>query len=350
MISTTTSTLGDIGKVCMCKRIMKEQTSPEGDIPFYKISTFGEKADCYISREIYEDYKTRFSFPKKGDILISAAGTLGRTVIYDGEDAFFQDSNIVWIENDETKVLNDYLYYFYQTNPWVKTFGSTIPRLYNDNIRSVRITYPSNMEDQKKAVAVLKVLDTKISNNTAICSDLEAMAKLIYDYWFVQFDFPDDNGKPYKSSGGKMVWNEELKRVIPEGWVVKPFSSLCSMMNGINYDKNEIGDKEYRIANVRNITASSLLMDENDFDSIVLKSSSADRYVVSKDDILIARSGTPGAVRLIQNPSANTIFCGFIIRCVPNDLSNRLYLTYSMKNCNKNRWFYSTKCKPRYSW
>lgn len=228
MIPVTTSTLGDIGKVCMCKRIMKEQTSPVGDIPFYKISTFGDKADCYISREVYEDYKTRFSFPKKGDILISAAGTLGRTVIYDGEDAFFQDSNIVWIDNDESKVLNEYLYYFYMTNPWVKTFGSTIPRLYNDNIRSVSITYPTDIEDQKNVVRIMKTIDSKIANNNAICSNLEAMAKLLYDYWFVQFDFPDENGKPYKSSGGKMVWNDELKREIPAGWEAKPLSAFIA--------------------------------------------------------------------------------------------------------------------------
>ena len=235
MIPVTTSTLGDIGKVCMCKRIMKEQTSPVGDIPFYKISTFGDKADCYISREVYEDYKTRFSFPKKGDILISAAGTLGRTVIYEGEDAFFQDSNIVWIDNDESKVLNEYLYYFYMTNPWVKTFGSTIPRLYNDNIRSVSITYPTDIEDQKNVVRIMKTIDSKIDNNNAICSNLEAMAKLLYDYWFVQFDFPDENGKPYKSSGGKMVWNDDLKREIPAGWEVKPLGEYISVIRGISY-------------------------------------------------------------------------------------------------------------------
>lgn len=188
-----------------------------------------------------------------------------------------------------------------------------------------------NLDDQRDAVRVMRMIDSKIANNNDICADLEAMVKLLYDYWFVQFDFPDENGKPYKSSGGKMVWNEDLKREIPEGWEVKQFDALCTMMNGINYDKNELGDKPYRIVNVRNITASNLLMNENDFDTIVLKSSSADRYIVNINDILIARSGTPGAVRLVLNPTSNTIFCGFIIRCAPNDPINRLYLTYAMK-------------------
>ena len=69
-------------------------------------------------------------------------------------------------------------------------------------------------------------IDAKIANNTSICSDLEAMAKLLYDYWFIQFDFPDENGKPYKSSGGKMVWNEKLKREIPEGWGVTTIGDI----------------------------------------------------------------------------------------------------------------------------
>ena len=77
-----------------------------GDVPFYKIGTFGKKADAYISKQKYAEYRSAYSYPKKGDILISAAGTIGRTVVYDGEDAYYQDSNIVWIDNDESIVLN----------------------------------------------------------------------------------------------------------------------------------------------------------------------------------------------------------------------------------------------------
>ena len=106
--------LGEIGEVCMCKRIMKEQTSESGEIPFFKIGTFGAVADSFISRELFEDYKSRFSYPKKGEILISASGTIGRSVIFDGKEAYFQDSNIVWISNDESVAINKYLYYCYR--------------------------------------------------------------------------------------------------------------------------------------------------------------------------------------------------------------------------------------------
>ena len=101
-------TLGEIGKVSMCKRILKKQTSPIGDIPFYKIGTFGKIPNAFISKEVYKEYLSKYSFPKKGDILLSASGTIGRRVIYDGKPAYFQDSNIVWIANNEEKVLNEY--------------------------------------------------------------------------------------------------------------------------------------------------------------------------------------------------------------------------------------------------
>ena len=103
-------TLGEIGDVKMCRRIFNEETSPIGEIPFYKIGSFGKDADAYISKELYLDYKERFPFPKKGDILISAAGTIGRTVIYNGEDAYYQDSNIVWIDNDNSIISNEFLF------------------------------------------------------------------------------------------------------------------------------------------------------------------------------------------------------------------------------------------------
>ena len=150
--------LGDIGKVSMCKRIMKNETSSIGDVPFYKIGTFGKQADAYISRETYERYKSEYSYPKKGDILISAAGTIGRTVVFDGKPAYFQDSNIVWLANDETLVLNKFLYYWYQTSPWKVSTGGTISRLYNDNIAGAKVPLLP-IETQKKIVYVLERFD-----------------------------------------------------------------------------------------------------------------------------------------------------------------------------------------------
>ena len=156
--------LGDIGSICMCKRILKSQTNTVSGVPFYKIGTFGKEADAYISQETFDEYRSKYNFPKKGDVLISAAGTIGRTVVYDGKPAYFQDSNIVWIDNDESIVLNSYLRYCYELKPWKASEGGTIPRLYNDNIAKAVIAVPS-IEEQKRVVSILDRFD-------AICNDL----------------------------------------------------------------------------------------------------------------------------------------------------------------------------------
>ena len=229
--------LGEIGKISMCKRILKSQTNEFSGIPFYKISTFGGTPTVYIDEKVYLEYKEKYSYPKKGDILISAAGTIGKTVIFDGEDSYFQDSNIVWIENDESKVTNQFLYYFLQTNPFITTNGSTIKRLYNDNLRDTKIPNVPSIQQQNQITDILGTLDKKIQINNQINQELEAMAKTLYDYWFVQFDFPDENGKPYKFSGGKMVYNDQLKREIPEGWGVDSLWNIATFYNGLAMQK-----------------------------------------------------------------------------------------------------------------
>lgn len=143
--------------------------------------------------------------------------------------------------------------------------------------------------------------------------NLEKHLRLLYDYWFTQFDFPDENDKPYRSSGGKMVWNEQLKRKIPYNWDVTPLGEVCSFRNGINYDKNTVGDTTYRIVNVRNISSSSIILDEKELDNICLPRKQAKKYLISSNNILIARSGIPGAPRILYKPNGNIIFCGFII-------------------------------------
>jgi type I restriction enzyme S subunit len=144
-------TLGELGKVSMCKRILKKQTTPDGDIPFYKIGTFGKKANAFIPKEVYDDFISKYSFPKIGDILISASGTIGRRVIYDGLPAYFQDSNIVWIDNNEELVTNEYLYQFYGVCDWNPSKGATISRLYNSDLRRIKISFPS-ITEQKQIV------------------------------------------------------------------------------------------------------------------------------------------------------------------------------------------------------
>lgn len=153
--------LGDLGSVAMNRRIFKEQTSEMGDIPFYKIGTFGGKPDAYISRELFEEYKKKYPYPEVGDILISASGSIGRTVEYTGKDEYFQDSNIVWLKHNG-KINNSFLKQFYKIVRWEGIEGSTIQRLYNKNILETKISIPS-LREQKQIGRFFQHLDHLIT-------------------------------------------------------------------------------------------------------------------------------------------------------------------------------------------
>lgn len=182
--------LGDIGEVRMCKRILKNQTAPSGDIPFYKIGTFGKQADAYISKSLFDEYKQKYSYPKIGEILISASGTIGRTVIFDGKDAYFQDSNIVWIENDENLILNKFLFYYYQIVNWGASEGGTISRLYNDNIRKINIPIPL-ISEQKRIIEILDKFETLTQSITEGLPKEITLREQQYEYYREQLiDFP----------------------------------------------------------------------------------------------------------------------------------------------------------------
>lgn len=155
--------LSSIGEVKMCKRILKEQTTESGDVPFYKIGTFGKEPDAFIPRSLYEQYRSAYPYPKKGTILISAAGTIGRTVVFDGADAYFQDSNIVWIDHKEDKVKNSYLEHYFKVISWKSENGGTISRLYNDNLRSTFLCYPKDKDEQSRIATALSDVDELIT-------------------------------------------------------------------------------------------------------------------------------------------------------------------------------------------
>ncbi|HGH0613713.1 TPA: restriction endonuclease subunit S [Yersinia enterocolitica] len=138
-------TLGDLGSVAMNKRIFKHQTTIIGEIPFFKIGTFGKQADAFISKTLFDEYKAKYPYPVAGDLLLSASGSIGRVVEYKGEEQYFQDSNIVWLKHDG-KIDNAFLKVFYSMVKWSGLEGSTIQRLYNKNILDTEISTPERHE------------------------------------------------------------------------------------------------------------------------------------------------------------------------------------------------------------
>ena len=172
-----TKLLRELVSVKMCKRIKKDQTVSEGGVPFYKNGTLGRKADSYISLELYEEYLQRYPFPQKGAVMLSTAGTVGRAYIYDGKPAYFQDSNVVWLENDETVISNEYLYWFCTSMPWKLPTRGTIKHLHNDMILDTLITIPPR-EAQEEFVGFLKNSINRFSEiHDCLLSEIDARQK-----------------------------------------------------------------------------------------------------------------------------------------------------------------------------
>ncbi|WP_106449976.1 restriction endonuclease subunit S [Trichococcus alkaliphilus] len=189
--------LGEVGSVVMCKRIFKDQTTAFGDIPFYKIGTFGGSPDSFIPNELFEEYKKNYPYPEIGDILMSASGTIGRTVVYEGEKAYYQDSNIVWLKTDKSLIDNSFLKQFYQVVKWSGLEGSTIKRLYNSNILSTGINLPP-LEEQTKLGTFFNQLDITIALHQRQLYNYKELKKAMLQKIFNQeLRFKDDDGNDY---------------------------------------------------------------------------------------------------------------------------------------------------------
>jgi type I restriction enzyme, S subunit len=195
--------LGDIGEVKMCKRIFNYQTKDNGDIPFYKIGTFGKEPDAFISRELYNEFRNKYSFPTVGSVLISAAGTIGRLVVFDGTDSYFQDSNIIWIENNNQVISNEYLRHSFP-NVRFQTEGGTIKRLYNNILKSGLFPCPPHEEEQKAIAQVL--------------SDTDALIKALEK----------------KIAKKKHIKEGVMQKLLTpkEHWKVKSFGQVCDIQKG----------------------------------------------------------------------------------------------------------------------
>lgn len=285
--------------------------------------TFGEK---YPEIDIYTKQITKLA--KKGEILISVRAPVGDLNIAPVDLCIGRGlSSINSFDGN-----NEFLYYclkYNVRNILKQSSGTTYDSINRDILENFELITPKK-EDYIKVGEILSKIDDKIELNNKINFELEAMAKTIYDYWFLQFEFPNEEGKPYKSSGGKMVWNDELKREIPEGWEVKNLIDYCYLKNGINYNKEETVGEKYKIINVRDISSSSLFVNSNLLDEICISSNIADKYLVNKNDILIARSGSPGQVRIISIKE-NMIFSGFIIKCEVKESKYKEYFIYVLK-------------------
>ena len=291
--------LGNLATVEMNKRIFKEQTTTKGDIPFYKIGTFGSDADSFISRELFEEYKNKYPYPNIGDILISASGSIGRTVVYNGEDAYYQDSNIVWL-NHNGQIDNSFLLQFYNQVKWAGLEGSTIKRLYNKNILETNIALPK-IEEQRSIGKFFKLVDSSITLHQRKLNHLILKKKSL-----LQKLFPK-NGDRYP----------ELR--FPEFTGDWEQRKLGDCMNSFAYGLNAAA-KDYdgmhkyiRITDIddetHNFIQSNLTSPDIDFNMDVSD------YKLNVGDIVFARTGASVGKTYLYNPNDGDLYyAGFLIR------------------------------------
>ncbi len=193
----------------------------------------------YLSESDYKIWTKRVT-PQCDDIVFSYEATLGRYAMI--PEGFYGclGRRLAIVRAKDSRVNPRWLYYYFLSPEWSAFIanhtvkGSTVNRISVEDYPNYPIPLPER-KTQDAVVEVLSTIDQKIDNNTNLCVKLESMAKTLYDYWFTQFDFPDENGKPYCSSGGEMVWNDQLKREIPKGWQVSSIGSVTR-----NYDSKRV--------------------------------------------------------------------------------------------------------------
>ena len=271
--------LKDLGCIQMCRRIFQSQTKAYGEIPFYKISTFGDKADSYISGELYKRYKMLYPYPEKGDVLISAAGTIGKTIIFDGKDAYFQDSNIVWLKVND-KIDCNFLWWFYRSYPWNALEGTTIQRLYNNIILNTEIHLPAKTE-QINIAKTLSEFDTYIND----LAELIEKKRGIRDGALEDLICQRTRMEGFTGEWANVSFNQVITPKARIGWQgLKKYEYLKSgysyLIGGTDFDHGTVS-----LDNISFVSQERYDMDVN--------------IQVSENDVLVTKDGTIGKVAIV---------------------------------------------------
>ena len=288
-------------------------------IPWLKTDQLGEKyifdTNTKISKEALEQTSLRIYPENTISIAMYGEGkTRGNLSII--KAPMTTNQACCNIEIDPKLADVEYVYYYLKTQyDSLRKLSSGVRKNLNSNdIKNYKIYIPESVSAQKSIVRILMSLDNKISLNNQINQELEAMAKTLYDYWFVQFDFPDQNGKPYKSSGGKMVYSPELKREIPEGWGVEKLSYFLTIKNG--KDHKHLQDGKFAVYGSGGIMR--MVTD----------------YLYSGESILFPRKGTLNNVMYVNEKfwTVDTMFYSEV-----NKNNSSLYVFYSVKDIDFNK-------------
>ena len=255
-----------------------KQTKAAKGMPITRIETLSN--DCFNRDrlghgDIFDEEKYSHYILDDKDLLMSHINSrtfLGRTVLYrkrNGEK-IIHGMNVLRIKTNQDILDPIFASYLFRTSLFKRHIDNIRKDAINQSsfalsdLKNIELYIPT-VKEQNKIAYTLQLLDSKIALNRQINDNLEAMAKQLYDYWFVQFDFPNEEGKPYKSSGGAMMWNEKLKREIPQGWSVLSVNDIAASVRGVSYAKDDMVDSNNGVLVLRgnNIQDNHLIYDSN---------------------------------------------------------------------------------------
>ena len=309
---------GDVGSVAMCKRIFKGQTSDKGEVPFYKIGTFGGKPDAFISRELFNEYKTKYPYPNKGDILISASGSIGRTVEFTGKDEYFQDSNIVWLKH-ESEIDNNFLKVLYSVVEW-SCEGSTIKRLYNDNFLKTEFMLPQ-IDEQIKLGTFFASLDNLITLHQRKLQHIKDFKKAM-----LQKMFPKKGEK----------YPEIRFPEFTDAWEQRKLDAAAKFSKGNGYSKRDLIE-----------SGTPIILYGRLYTKYETSISDVDTYVEAKEGSIYSKGGeviVPASgetaddiARAATIDKSGILLGGDLNVVMPNEDINPAFLAISISNGNSQR-------------
>ena len=309
------------------------------------------KDDLYYVGKIKPEF-----IMEKGDIITplteQAIGLLGSTAIIPESGKYIQSQDVAKVTCKKGMIDHDFAYYLIPSKCVKEQLSAAaqqtkIRHTSPDAIKACKVFVPP-LSEQKKIASVLSALDDKIALNKKMNQKLEAMAKRLYDYWFVQYDFPDKNGHPYKTTGGPMTYNETLKREIPVGWEVKNVNDVTTSVRGVSYssddEKSKTDSNVVQILRGNNISGSRFVFDSNDV--FVSSDLVAEEQKISKFDIVMTMSSGSkehvgkSALALYDMPHSFGAFCS---KFTPNEearyfidcyLHSEIFIKYIRQTCS----------------
>ena len=300
--------INDICDVGSSKRIYLSEYQDSG-IPFYRGKEIIEKDsnkeisnELFISQERYNEIKEKFGVPKKGDILMTAVGTIGISWYVNEEDFYFKDGNLIWFKNFKKDIVNSrYLYYIFKSKIFSEiikniSIGSTQKAITIEQVKKIELEFPK-IEIQNKIVKILDNISNKIKLNNEINNNLYELSQKIYNRWFVDFEYPISSNQTYKSNGGSFKEVDGL--VVPDNFIVNKLDEICDCQNGHAFYKEGYDDSGLMVIDLGNVSLQGNFIYTNADKYIDRNRIPNEKFIVKKNDLVMIMTDRKATMDLL---------------------------------------------------